>query len=87
MNFLPYISDQDVNDILVNLKVKKTCGIDLINHRLLKEAASIISKPLALLFNKSLNMGLFPNQWKLANLVPIHKGKETHLVNNYRPIE
>ena len=31
-------------------------------------------------------MGLFPNQWKLANLVPIHKGKETHLVNNYRPI-
>ena len=76
-----------MKDILVNLKVNKACGIDLINDRLLKEAASIISKPLALLFNKSLNMGLFPNQWKLANLVPIHKGKKkTHLINNYRPI-
>ena len=86
MNFLPYISDQDVKHILVNLKVNNVCGIDLINHRILEEAASVISKPLTLLFNKSINMGQFSYQWKLANLLPIHKGNETHLVNNYRPI-
>ena len=53
---------------------------------LLKESAIIIPKLLTLFFNTSLNMGLFPDQWKFANLFPIHKGKETRLVNNFRPI-
>ena len=58
----------------------------MVNHRLLKESANIISKSLSLLFNKSLNMGRFPSKWKLANLVSIHKGKDTHIIMNYRPI-
>ena len=58
----------------------------MINHRLLKESLNIISKPLAYIFNKSLSIGKFPNQWKMANIVPIHKGNENNVIKNYRPI-
>ena len=74
-----FISDQDVKDVLQNLKTNKASGIDMVNHLPLKESANIITKPLALLFNKSLNMGRFPGQWKMANVVPIHKCTETHI--------
>ena len=70
---------EDVKDVLQNLKTNKASGIDMVNHLLLKESANIITKPLALLFNKSLNMGRFPGQWKMANVVPIHKCTETHI--------
>ena len=80
------ITCQDVKDVLLNLKLNKACGLDMINHRLLKESVIIISKPLACIFNKSLRLGRFPNQWKMANLVPIHKANEKNLLKNYRPI-
>ena len=73
-------------DVLLNLKLNKACGLDMINHRLLKESVDIISKPLTCIFNKSLSLGRFPNQWKMANLVPIHKANEKRLLKNYRPI-
>ena len=54
--------------------------------RLLKETPWQIGPSLTQLFNKSLNVGKMPNEWKLSNIVPIHKkGKKEH-VENYRPI-
>ena len=37
-------------------------------------------------FNKSMSMGEFPSIMKLAVVVPLYKGKEQYLENNYRPI-
>ena len=37
-------------------------------------------------FNKSMTMGEFPSIMKLAEVVPLYKGKEHYLENNYRPI-
>ena len=31
-------------------------------------------------------MGQLPNDWKIANVVPIHKKGDKSDVNNYRPI-
>ena len=31
-------------------------------------------------------MGYFPDEWKKANVVTIHKKKEKNLIQNYRPI-
>jgi len=43
--------------------------------------------PLTLLFNKSLNLGVVPSDWKLANVSAIYKGKgDQDNVTNYRPI-
>ena len=68
------ISENDVKDVLLDLKISKACGLDMINHRLLKESANVISQPLAHKFNKCLNIEKFPTQWKMANIVPVHKG-------------
>ena len=81
-----FISNQDVIDVILNLKDGKACGIDLINHKLLKESLSVLSLSLSRIFNRSLSLGKFPNKWKLANLTPIFKSQEPHFVNNYRPI-
>ena len=48
------ISQQDVRDVLNNLNVTKASGPDLISPRLLKEGATILSKPLSIIFNRSL---------------------------------
>ena len=46
------ISEQEVKDVLDNLNVTKACGPDLRSPRLLKEGASVLSKPLATVFNR-----------------------------------
>ena len=47
-------SPTEVKDILNTLKLGKATGQDNINHRILKEAAPPLSKPLCDLFNYSL---------------------------------
>jgi hypothetical protein len=64
----------------------KASGPDLINHRLLKEAAPIIKYPLCKLFNLSLQVASYPSQWKRANKTPVFKNNKQNDVNNYRPI-
>jgi hypothetical protein len=39
-----------------------------------------------MLFNKSLDEGVLPEEWKLANIVPVHKKGERESTENYRPI-
>ena len=46
------ITQQDVIDVLSNLSIIKACGPDMISPRLLKEGASVISKPLTTIFNR-----------------------------------
>ena len=53
--------------------------------RLQKETADQISPSLTMLFNKSLRLGIFPGDWKLANCTHFKKGKRD-FVENYRPI-
>ena len=45
-----------------------------------------ISKSLYLLFKNSFNNGIFPTDWKRANVIPIHKKNDKQIVSNYRPI-
>ena len=39
-----------------------------------------------LLFKHSLENECFPNKWKKANIVPIHKKGDKQLIQNYRPV-
>ena len=45
-----------------------------------------ITVPLKIIFDESLKNGVFPEIWKRANVVPIHKKEDKSLVKNYRPI-
>ena len=43
-------------------------------------------KPLKLIFENCLRTILFPDHWKKANVVPIHKKGDKQLIENYRPV-
>ena len=57
------------------LDISKSAGPDDINARMLKELAVLISKPLSMLFNNSLQNGTVPSEWKVAYIALIHKKK------------
>jgi hypothetical protein len=77
---------EEVQAVLENLDSTKATGPDNIPARLLKETAPIISPSLCMLFNKSLDEGVLPEEWKLENIVPVHKKGERECTENYRPI-
>ena len=80
------IAESDVSKCIDKLKVTKSPGPDMISPRVLKEAKSELVKPLTVIFNKSLQSGLIPCEWKLANVTPIFKKGSKSLPSNYRPI-
>ena len=43
-----------------------------------------ILTPLKIIFENCLRTGIFPDQWKKANLVSIHKKVDKQLLKNYR---
>ena len=53
---------------------------------MLKLSQKSILKPLKLIFENCLRTRLFPDQWKKANLVPIHEKGDKQLIENYRPV-
>ena len=64
-------SEDSVIKMLNNINVNNTPGPDGIAPRVLKEAKNQICKPLSIIFNKSINSGKVPGDWKLANVSPI----------------
>ncbi|CAB4028196.1 Hypothetical predicted protein [Paramuricea clavata] len=80
------LSEEEVLAVIMNLDHNKAHGPDNIPARLLKETAAQIAPSLCSLFNKSLRIGVVPDDWKLANVVPVYKHGEKAEVENYRPI-
>ena len=68
------IFESEIKYLIRCLNPIKASGPDSINHRV----ADQVSKPLAILFNRSLSEGVFPNSWKMANVIPINKKGINH---------
>ena len=68
------------------LNSNKALGHDGISIRMLKLCGPSAIKPLSLLFNNCLRDGVFPNVWKKANAIPVHKKGNKQLVSNYCPV-
>ncbi|PJE77993.1 hypothetical protein CI610_03077 [invertebrate metagenome] len=83
---LPVISQNDISDVLMNLKLGKASGSDEISHHMLKYTAKTVCRPLELLFNLSLSTGIYPDTWKFAKVIPLFKKGDRHSPSNYRPI-
>ena len=75
-----------VKEKLTHLKSTSSPGPDGIHPQVLKEAAEQLAKPLAILFNKSLDVSCLPDVWKLGVVVPIHKKGDRQQASNYRPV-
>ncbi len=80
------ISEADVLDQIMSLELNKATGHDGISARMLKEAGHAIVPSITKLINLSLETCKFPESWKKANVIPIHKKGDTCKVSNYRPI-
>ena len=80
------IERSDIEDIIATLDINKAVCQDLISHRVLKNVRFTISKPLCILFNKSLDEGIFPSKWKTALVMPLYKKGDKHCSGNYRPV-
>lgn len=63
----------------------KAVGPDGISSRILKRCADAIAPYLFVTYNKSLNDGSLPDDWRVAHVVPVHK-KGPKRITNYRPI-
>lgn len=82
------INEEEVIDIVSILPANKAIGPDNISHKMIKLTKFTISKPLCLLFNRSLAENKFPKNWpwKLAHVIPLFKKDDTSVASNYRPV-
>ncbi|WP_411025547.1 hypothetical protein, partial [Salmonella sp. s55004] len=51
----------------------KACGPDGVHPFLLKRFANFLAVPLALIYQRSMDEGSVPDDWKCANVAPIFK--------------
>ena len=71
---------------LSNLKPSNSCGHDNISSTILKSISNEISDCITLIINQSILTGSFPDNLKLAKVVPIFKKDDKSQIKNYRPI-
>ena len=75
-------------DLIRKLGNSRTYGNDELDATTIKIAAKYLIIPITHLMNQSMRLNCYPNQWKIAKIVPLHKGKGTSKFdpNQYRPI-
>ena len=76
----------DITSIIKCLNPTKAHGFDNISIRTTQLCGESITLPLVQIFKSSLCQGVFPNTWKIANIIPVHKKEAKYLVKNYRAI-
>lgn len=82
-----HISSREVYGTIKNLKNGKAPGPDNIPVSALKNFSYFGCQFLTNIFNSCLKMGYFPQKWKIACTVAVHKqGKDPNLPTSYRPI-
>ena len=84
--FLKPTSCQEIKNVISTLKPKLSNGADKIPLKIIKFIPENVLNLLAWIFNLSLQQGKFPEKFKIAKIIPIHKKGDPKDVNNYRPI-
>ena len=80
------ISEEKITNVIRSLKPYKAHGWDEISVRMIKLSDGALVLPLKIIFTKCLRRGSFPEIWKCANVVPVHKKNDKNVKGNYRPI-
>ncbi|CAL4210788.1 unnamed protein product, partial [Meganyctiphanes norvegica] len=80
------ISESDIESAIKEMDENSSAGPDDIPALFLIKTKETISTPLKLVMRKSLDEGMIPNIYKLANITPIHKGGAKTKPEQYRPV-
>ena len=76
----------EIDTMIKQLPNKTSYGHDKISNIMLKALCTSITYPLCHIFNGSLSEGTFPDRMKIAEVIPLYKGKDMDSMINYRPI-
>ena len=78
---------EEIIDALKKVKSGKAAGMDGIVVEMLKNGGISIIDRLLRIFNKCMESGVVPEDWKVACIVPVYKGKgDMKGCANYRGI-
>ena len=82
----PIVTETQICNLVQKMTCKRSTGPDGVSNYLLKKLISVIKTPLCVIFNKSLQSGVFPDLMKLARVLPLFKSGDQSIPDNYRPI-
>ena len=83
--FIPYINEEDITEAVNSLK-NSSAGWDFIPPSIAKQSIQSYIKPFTGLINSSFQNGIFPDELKMAKVIPIFKHGDKTEIANYRPI-
>lgn len=84
--YLNPVSNNEIMNIMNDLKSKKSPGWDEIRSETVKQLSDKLAVPLTYIINKCLSVGTFPDCLKLGIIKPLHKNGSKEKIENYRPI-
>ena len=79
------VSDAEMQLIINSLK-DSACGWDELSAVIIKSASEFITPPLVFICNLSLKTSCFPDQLKIAKVIPLFKADDPRIFSNYRPV-
>ena len=83
---LQHVSIKKVIKVIKNLKSSKSLGVDELDSYSLKISAEIVGPAIHHLITLSIMQNKFPEPWKYAKVLPLHKKGEVLVRKNYRPV-
>ena len=81
-----YVSPKELELEIMSIPLNKSYGLYSCPARILKCSRYILSNPLSVLINKSVESGIYPDKLKHAKVIPIFKNDDETDPSNYRPI-
>jgi len=76
----------EISDIIKDIKNSSSCGDDEIPMSVIKSAHDLIANTLALIINLFISHSIFPEDLKIAKVIPLFKSGDKSNMSNYRPI-
>ena len=62
---------------------KSSSGYDGLSNKIIKTIKNEISKPLTLIINQMIASGIFPDDLKIAKIIPLYKKGDINSITNY----
>ena len=79
-------TNDDIKRIICKLDPNQAHGHDMISIRMLKMSGDAIIEPLFKIFKNCSKCGIFPDDWKKENIIPIFRKVDKQNIKNYRPV-
>ena len=83
--YIPQVTSYEVEHIISSMN-NSAAGYDEMPSSIMKQCVEYYIKPLTFLINMSITQGTVPNELKIAKVIPLYKGEDIQLIENYRPI-